>query len=104
MGVCVSSACEQKQGGRSAGKSGKPVRSAGEPEDLSRQCWVRSSQRWTKSRFDEGMDFIGEWRSVTVELDDSMDDIAPGIILSSITTVIPEPVFLLSDLIDMHTS
>ena len=40
--------------------------------------------------------------NVTVELDDSIDDIAPGFILSSFTTVTLEPVFLLSDLsIDM---
>ena len=57
-----------------------------------------------KSRFDEGKDFIEDWRSVTVELDDSIDDIAPGLILSSITTVALEPVLLLSDLSDMHPS
>ena len=47
------------------------------------------------------MEFIEEWRSVTVELNDSVDDIAPGLILSFITTVTLEPVLLLSDLIDM---
>ena len=93
MEVCVSNNYEQKQGWKVLLKS----------EDRFKQCCVRSRQRWTKSRFDEGMDFIEDWRSVTVELDDSIDDIAPGLILSSITTVTPEPVFLLSDLfIDMH--
>ena len=73
----MSSAFEQKQCGRSADTSGKAKRSAGDSEEPYRQCCVRSSQRWTKSRFEEGMEFIEEWRSVTVELNDSVDDIAP---------------------------
>ena len=94
MEVGVSNDYEQKQGWKELPKS----------EDWFKQCCVRNRQRWTKLRFDEGNDFIEDWRSVTVELDDSIDDIAPGLILSSITTVIPEPVFLLSDLSDMYHS
>ena len=94
MEVCVSNDYDQKQGWKVLSKS----------EDRFKQCCVRNRQRLTKSRFDEGNDFIEDWRSVTVELDDSIDDIAPGLILSSITTVTPEPVFLLSDLSDMHPS
>ena len=94
MEVCVSNDYEQKQGWKVLSKS----------EDRFKQCCVRNCQRPMKSRFDEGKDFIEDWRSVTVELDDSIDDIAPGLILSSITTVALEPVLLLSDLSDMHPS
>ena len=92
MDVSVSSDYEQKQGGRSAGKA----------EDLSRQCWVRSRQRKMKLRLYYCMDYVKEWKSVTVEFDDSINEIAPGFILSSFTTVTLEPIFLRSDLfIDM---
>ena len=94
MEVGVSNDYEQKQGWKVLSKS----------EDRFKQCCVRNCQRPMKSRFDEGKDFIEDWRSVAVELDDSIDDIAPGLILSSITTVTPEPVLLLSDLSDMRTS
>ena len=95
MEVGVSNDYEQKQGWKVLSKS----------EDRFKQCCVRNCQRPMKSRFDEGKDFIEDWRSVTVELDDSIDDIAPGFILSSFTTVTLEPVFLLSDLsIDMFST
>ena len=101
MGVCVSSAYEQKQCGRIADTSGKAKRCAGVQKNRMGNAASEVVKGRFESRIDEGMEFIGEWRGVIVELDDSVDDIAPGNILSSITTVIPEPVFLLSDLIDM---
>ena len=76
MEVGVSNDYEQKQGWKVLSKS----------ENRFTQCCVRNCQRPMKSRFDEGKDFIEDWRSVTVELDDSIDDIAPRLILSSITT------------------
>ena len=84
----VSSDYEQKQGGKIAVKS----------EDLSKHGWCRSCQRGTKLRFYYGTDCVKEWKSVTVELDDSIDDIAPGFILSSFTTVTLEPISLCCNL------
>ena len=83
MDVFVSSDYEQKQGGKIAGKS----------EDLSKHCWCRSRQRGMKLRLYYCMDYVKEWKSVTVELDDSIDEIAPGFVLSSFTTVTLEPIF-----------
>ena len=65
MDVFVSSDYEQKQGGKIAGKS----------EDLSKHCWCRSRQRGMKLRLYYCMDYVKEWKSVTVELDESIDDI-----------------------------
>ena len=92
MEVSVSNDYEQKQGWKVLSRSedllGRPIRTPDgkvlpRSEDRFKQCCVRNCQRPMKSRFDEGKDFIEDWRSVAVELDDSIDDIAPGFILSS---------------------
>ena len=88
MEVCVSSDYEQKQGGKIAGKS----------EEMSKHCWCRSGQREMKLRFYYCMDYVKGRKSVTVEFDDSIDDIAPGFMLSSFTTVTLEPISFRCDL------
>ena len=44
--------------------------------------------------FLECIDYVKRWKSVTVEFDDNIDDIACGFILSSLTTVTVEPISL----------
>ena len=73
INISVSSDYVQKPGRKIADK----------PEDLFEHCWCRSGQREIKLRFLDCMDYVKRWKSVTVEFDDNIDDIACGFILSS---------------------
>ena len=57
-------------------------------------------QKWPKGDKIEILRVYGlckRWKSVTVEFDDNIDDIACGFILSSLTTVTLEPISLHCD-------
>ena len=88
MDFFVSSDYVQKQGGKLLVNQKTYLSIAG----------AEVAKEGKKLRFYYCMDYVKRWKSVTVEFDDSIDDIAPGFILSSFTTVTLEPISLRCDL------
>ena len=88
MDISVSSDYVQKQGRKQLVNQKTCLSTAG----------AEVAKERKKLRFYYCMDYVKRWKSVTVEFDDNIDDIACGFILSSFTTVTLEPISLRCDL------